>query len=148
VIVPSAGHYSPSKFALEAMSEAMAYELAPHGVEVCVIQPGGYPTKVWVNRNKLAKQLKDRLSPEETAAYPELVSRMGGEDGGGRNADPLDVPKAIAEIAAMPPGTRPLRRAVHPGYRPQEAINKVSAETQLAWLGNSPFGPWIKAVHD
>lgn len=148
VIVPSAGHYSPTKFALEAMSEAMAYELAPHGVEVCVIQPGGYPTKVWVNRNKLAKELKERLTPEQAAAYPELVARMGMEDGGGRSADPLDVPKAIAEIAAMAPGTRPLRRAVHPGSKPQEAINKVSADTQLAWLGNTPFGPWLKAVHD
>lgn len=148
VIVPSAGHYSPTKFALEAMSEAMAYELVPHNIEVCVIQPGGYPTKVWVNRNILAKQLKDRLSPEEAAAYPALVSRMGAEDGSGRSADPMDVPRAIAEIAAMPAGTRPLRRAVHPGGKPQEAINKVSAETQVAMLGNSPFGPWVKAVHD
>lgn len=148
VIVPSAGHYSPTKFALEAMSEAMAYELAPHGVEVCVIQPGGYPTKVWVNRNKLAGELKDRLTPEQAAAYPELVARMASETGGGRTADPLDVPKAIAEIAAMPAGKRPLRRAVHPGNKPQEAINKVSRDTQLAWLGNSPFGPWVKAVQD
>lgn len=148
VIVPSAGHYSPTKFALEAMSEAMAYELVPHNIEVCVIQPGGYPTKVWLNRNVLAKQLKDRLSPEEAAAYPALVSRMGEEDGSGRSADPIDVPRAIAQIAAMPAGTRPLRQAVHPGGKPQEAINKVSAETQVAWLGGSPFGPWVKAVHD
>lgn len=148
VIVPSAGHYSPTKFALEAMSEAMAYELAPHGVEVCVIEPGGYPTKVWVNRNILARELKERLAPEQAAAYPELVARMGTEDGGGRNADVNDVPRVIAEIAAMPAGTRPLRRAVHPGNKPQEAINRVSAETQVAWLGNSPFGPWIRAVHD
>ena len=148
VIVPSAGHYSPTKFALEAMSEAMAYELVPHNIEVCVIQPGGYPTKVWVNRNALAKELKDRLTAEEAAAYPALVQRMGLEDGSGRSADPMDVPRAIAEIAAMPAGTRPLRRAVHPGSKPQEAINKVSAETQVAWLGGSPFGPWVKAVHD
>lgn len=148
VIVPSAGHYSPTKFALEAMSEAMAYELVPHGIDVCVIQPGGYPTKVWVNRNKLAAELKERLSEEELAAYPALVARMGEEDGSGRTADPMDVPRAMAEIAMMEQGKRPLRRAVHPGAKPQEAINKVSAETQVNWLGGSPMGPWIKAVHD
>jgi NAD(P)-dependent dehydrogenase (short-subunit alcohol dehydrogenase family) len=148
VIVPSAGHYSPTKFALEAMSEAMAYELVPHNVEVCVIQPGGYPTKVWVNRNQLASELKSRLTEDQAAAYLALVHSMGKEDGTRRSADPMDVPRAIAEIAAMPAGTRPLRRAVHPGMKPQEAINKVSAETQLAMLGNSPFGPWVKAVHD
>lgn len=148
VIVPSAGHYSPTKFALEAMSEAMAYELVPHNVEVCVIQPGGYPTKVWVNRNQLASELKSRLTEDQAAAYPALVNSMGKEDGTRRSADPMDVPRAIAEIAAMPAGTRPLRRAVHPGSKPQEAINRVSAETQVNWLGNSPFGPWVKAVHD
>lgn len=148
VIVPSAGHYSPTKFALEAMSEAMAYELVPHNIEVCVIQPGGYPTKVWVNRNVLAKELKGRITEDQAAAYPALVSRMGLEDGSGRSTDPMDVPRAIGEIIAMPAGTRPLRKAVHPGPKPQEAINKVSAETQVAMLGNSPFGPWVKAAQD
>jgi hypothetical protein len=104
---------------------------------------------VWVNRNKLAKELKARLTAEEAAAYPAFVSRMGEEDGGGRTADPMDVPRAIAEIAAMPAGSRPLRRAVHPGFKPNEAINKVCAETQVAWLGASPvMGEWVKAVHD
>ena len=148
VITPGAGHYCATKFALEALSEQLAYELVPHGVEVAIIQPGGYPTKVWVNRNRNNLALKARIDPERAAAYGAMVAGMGTEDGSGRSADPLDVPRAIAEIAAMPAGTRPLRRAVHPGNKPQEAINRVSAETQLAWLANSPIGPWIRAVHD
>ncbi len=148
VIVPGSGHYSPTKFALEALSEAMAYEVVPHGIEVCVIQPGGYPTKVWVNRNGYSGALAKRADAERKAAYPAMVARMGTEDGSGRSADPMDVPRAIAEIAALPAGKRPLRRAVHPGAKPQEAINAVSAQTQLAMLGNSPLGPWVKAVHD
>lgn len=148
VIIPSGGPYSATKFTLEALSEQAAYELVPHGVEVCIIQPGGYPTKVWSNRNRYNLELKGRIDAERAAAYGSLVERMGTETGGGRSADPLDIPKAIAEIIAMPAGRRPLRRAVHPGNRPQEAINTVSAETQLAMLGNSPFGPWVKAVHD
>ncbi len=148
VIVPSGGPYSATKFALEALSEQLAYELAPHGVEVCIIQPGGYPTKVWSNRNRYNQELKGRIDAERAKGYADLVTRMGTETGGGRNADVLDVPRAIAEIAALPAGRRPLRRAVHPGAKPQEAINRISAETQVNWLGNSAFGPWIKAVHD
>lgn len=148
VIVPSGGPYSATKFALEALSEQLAYELAPHGVEVCIIQPGGYPTKVWSNRNRYNLELKGRIDAERAKGYADLVARMGTETGGGRNADVLDVPRAIAEIAALPAGRRPLRRAVHPGAKPQEAINRVAAETQVNWLGGSPFGPWIKAVHD
>jgi len=58
------------------------------------------------------------------------------------------VPQAIAEIAAMPAGTRPLRRAVHPGEKPQLEINRVCRETQLKYLGKMPFGEWAKAVYD
>ncbi|MEM8697299.1 MAG: SDR family oxidoreductase [Pseudomonadota bacterium] len=147
VIVPGAGHYSATKFALEAMSEQMAYELVPHGIEVTVIQPGGYPTQIWVNRNRYTGNLRERTTEERLQAYPALVERMGTEDGSGRDTDPMDIPRAIAEIIAMPAGSRPLRRAVHPRRIPQEAINRVSAETQVAWLGESGFGPWIRAVH-
>ncbi|WP_366048319.1 SDR family oxidoreductase [Sphingorhabdus sp. EL138] len=148
VILPGGGHYSATKFALEAMSEQMAYELAPHGVEVTIIQPGGYPTDVWRNRNRYTGELLARADEERKAAYAMFTSRMGTEDGSGRSADIFDVPRAIAEIIAMPAGSRPLRQMVHPVAKPQEAINKVSAETQRAWLGNSPYGPLIKAVHD
>lgn len=148
VIVPNGGHYSATKFALEALSEQMAYELVPHGIDVTIIEPGGYPTDVWRNRNRYTGALKARLDAERATAYPAVVARMGTEDGSGRSADPMDVPRAIAEIIALPAGQRPLRRAVHPGPKPQEAINEVSAGVQVQMLGSSPYGPWVKAVHD
>lgn len=148
VIVPGGGHYSATKFALEAMGEQLAYELVPHNIDVTIIQPGGYPTRVWVNRNALTAALKDRTENGRLDAYPAFTTGMGREDGSGRTADPLDVPRAIAEIIALPPGKRPLRRAVHPGNKPQEPINKVSAEVQVAWLGGTALGPLVKAVHD
>ena len=148
LIVPGAGHYSATKFALESMSEQLAYELVPHGIDVTIIQPGGYPTKVWVNRNRYTTALRDRTPDEIKGAYPELVARMGTEDGSGRNTDPLDVPRAIAEILAMPSGKRPLRRAVHPTFRPQEGVNAAMATAQVDFLGRSPLGPWVKDVHD
>lgn len=148
VIVPGGGHYSATKFAVEAMSEQLAYELVPHGIEVTIIQPGGYPTNVWVNRNAYTGALRERSDPALLAAYEPFTKGMGTEDGSGRSADPLDVPRAIAEIMAMPAGKRPLRRAVHPGNKPQEAINRVSAEVQQAWLGGGPLGPLVRAVHD
>lgn len=148
VIVPGGGHYSATKFAVEALSEQLAYELVPHGIDVTVIQPGGYPTKVWVNRNAYTGALKARSEAALLDAYAPFTRGMGTEDGSGRSADPLDVPRAIAEIMAMPAGKRPLRRAVHPGNKPQEAINRVSAEVQVAWLGGGALGPLVKAVHD
>lgn len=148
VILPGGGHYSATKFALEALSEQLAYELVPHGIEVTIIEPGGYPTEIWQNRNVYNTELKNRADDVHKDGYPALVSRMGNEDGSSRSADPMDVPNAIAQILAMPAGTRPLRKEVHPGRKPQIAINELTAKVQVEWLGGSPLGPWIKAVHN
>ena len=149
VIVPFGGHYSANKFAVEAMFEQLAYELVPHNIDVTIIEPGGYPTEVWVNRNVYTGALKERAAEIHKAGYPQVVAAMGTEDGSGRSADTLDIPRAIAEIVAMPAGTRPLRRAVSGSAIPQTEINRVSAETQIAWLGRSErIGPVVRAVHD
>ncbi len=148
VIIPGFGQYSATKFALEAMSEQMAYELVPHGIDVTIIQPGGFPTNIWRNSNKNGQALRERTDQALMAAYPELTAGIGRRDGSGQTTDPMDVPRAIAEIMAMPAGERPLRRAVHPIARPQEGINAVSAKTQVSMLGNSQLGPWVKAVHN
>ncbi|MEC8771973.1 MAG: SDR family NAD(P)-dependent oxidoreductase, partial [Pseudomonadota bacterium] len=73
VIVPYAGHYSATKFAVEAMFEQLAYELVPHNIGVTVIEPGGYPTKVWVNRNRYSQELKARAEQEHLDGYPQIV---------------------------------------------------------------------------
>ncbi len=146
VIAPSYGMYSPSKFALEALSEGLAYELVPHGVDVTVIEPGGYPTMIWKNANENSLALLARSGETHTEGYPALVERLGQRTGGG-STDPMDVPRAMAQVIAMPAGTRPLRRAVHPGSKPQLPINDLTAKVQVGWLGESGFGPWVKGVH-
>ncbi|WP_379546864.1 SDR family oxidoreductase [Qipengyuania sp. DSG2-2] len=148
VILPFTGHYSATKFALEAMSEALAYELVPHNIEVTIVEPGGYPTKVWVNRNRYASELKARAEQKHLAGYPAAVERMGTEDGSGRTADPMDIPRLIAKTIALPAGTRPLRAPVSGGRMAQLAINEATRDAQLSWLGGSAYGPLMRAVHD
>jgi NAD(P)-dependent dehydrogenase (short-subunit alcohol dehydrogenase family) len=148
VIIPGFGLYSSTKFALEAMSEQMAYEVAPFGIDVTIIQPGGYPTKIWYNQNIPSAALKARLPEDIDKAYPHFTKGMGKREAGGGDADPMDIPRAIAKAIATPKAQRPLRIALHPVARPQEAVNKVSAEMQIAVLGDSPFGPIVKGVLD
>ncbi len=148
VMLPNFGQYSPTKFALEAMSEQMAYELVPHNIDVTIIEPGGYPTQIWQNANILTQALLERAEQKHLGGYSAAIEQLRNRSNDGGTTDPMDVPNAMAQLIAMPPGTRPLRRPVHPGPKPQLAINRVSAETQVGWLGDSAYGPWVKAVHD
>ncbi len=164
IIMPGGGIYSATKFAVESMSEQIAYELAPHGIEVTIIEPGGFPTGIGANRARLTSALAERIEPRHAAGYPEMVAQMRTKPSalpsgpamqqamarayGGTAPDPMDVPRAIAEIAAMPAGTRPLRRPVHPGAKPQLEINRVSTETQRALLARGPYAQWAAGVLD
>ena len=149
LIIPAFGMYSPTKFALEAMSEQMAYELVQHNIDVSIVQPGGYPTKIWDKQRPLSAALKSRLTEDQLSAYPLMTAGMGADRGsGGGSTDPMDIPRAIATMIAMPSGSRPLRKEVHPGSKPQIPVNEVSAKQQLAWLGDSPYGAAMKAVHN
>lgn len=146
VVIPGIGHYCGTKFAVEAMFETMAYELAPFGVEICIIEPGGYPTKVWENGVRYGNDLLSRVDPERQSAYARHIAMAQSMFKGGSDTDPMDVPRAIADIIAMPVGSRPLRRPVHPNTKATDAVNAVSSQVQAAVLGSGPFAPWHKAV--
>ena len=148
VIIPTLGQYSPTKFAFEAMSEQMAYEVASQGIEVTIIEPGGYPTEIWQNAGVLTEELLDRASPELIDAYSAMIEAIRARENGGGDTDPMDIPRTIAEIIAMPAGSKPRRRAVHPDVKPEQFINFASARTQRTILSRTGFAEAAKAVLD
>lgn len=44
---PLAGHYTGAKHALEALSDALRVEVASRGVQVILVEPGGFKTNIW-----------------------------------------------------------------------------------------------------
>jgi NAD(P)-dependent dehydrogenase (short-subunit alcohol dehydrogenase family) len=63
------GIYSASKFALEGLSEAVAHELAEFGVDVTIVQPGGYWTDLYTAMDTATPlpeydALRDRLAAQ------------------------------------------------------------------------------------
>jgi len=148
MIIPNIGMYSATKFGVEAMFESMAYELAPHGVDVTIIQPGGYPTKIWDNGRRYFTELQERTNDELKNGYAVHLQLAQGLLQGGGSTDPMDVPHAIAEIVSMPAGARPLRRPVHPNTRGSSAANAAMAQIQASVLGAGPYASWHKSVTD
>lgn len=111
MVIPGFGLYPATKYAVEALSEQSAQELSRFSVDVSIIEPGGYPTAIWAKSRKRTAELVARSSTGLREAYGMGESSVWGSDGG--STDPMDVPRAIAEIIAMPAGSRPLRRPVN-----------------------------------
>jgi NAD(P)-dependent dehydrogenase (short-subunit alcohol dehydrogenase family) len=59
VAIPFQAFYSASKFALEGLGEALAYEVAPFGIAVTLVQPGNVRTDFTANRKMAASQGDD-----------------------------------------------------------------------------------------
>jgi NAD(P)-dependent dehydrogenase (short-subunit alcohol dehydrogenase family) len=69
---PITGAYHASKFALEALSDSLRIELAPFGVRVVVIEPGGSPTAIW---DKGERHAASALADSHMEAYRPLNQR-------------------------------------------------------------------------
>jgi NAD(P)-dependent dehydrogenase (short-subunit alcohol dehydrogenase family) len=148
IVFPNIGVYCATKFGVEAMFETLAYEIAPFGVESTIIQPGGYPTKIWDNGRRYVADLMERADAERKDAYAAHTQMAQGLMTGQYSTDPMDVPRAIAEIFALAPGKRPLRRPVHPNTQASSAANGAMAQIQANVLGNGPYKDWHAAVVD
>lgn len=148
ILIPNLGMYCATKFGVEAMFETMAYELAPFGVEITIIQPGGYPTKIWENGTQYVDALLSGVDTERANAYDGHLQMSRGLLNGQYSTDPMDVPHAISEIIAMPAGKRPLRRPVHPNPAAMTNANAAMAQIQAAVLGQGGYRSWHAAVTD
>jgi NAD(P)-dependent dehydrogenase (short-subunit alcohol dehydrogenase family) len=74
IVSPFAGAYAASKFALEAVSDALRRELVRvgAGVRVIVIQPGAVQTPIWETARERAVILAEGYPPQAHVHYPRL----------------------------------------------------------------------------
>lgn len=73
---PFLGAYAVSKFALEAVTDAMRAELRRAGVAVSIIDPGAVQTPIWEKSLAAADQLARDVPPEALALYETEMNAM------------------------------------------------------------------------
>ncbi|QKW49114.1 oxidoreductase [Streptomyces buecherae] len=117
---PAAGLYGASKFALEGISEALQGELAPLGVHVTIVEPGGFRTDFLSGSSM-------RVEPASIADYAAgagPVRKALAEHDGRQPGDPAKAAKAIVDITEV--AEPPLRLQLG-----ADAIERVEAKLEL-----------------
>ncbi|HEX4903040.1 MAG TPA: SDR family oxidoreductase [Acidimicrobiales bacterium] len=105
---PFAGIYAASKHAVEAISEALHFELGLSGIRVHVVQPGQFPTALGANTTTAAAFTPSAAGYWQLAEA--LEANVKGLAGGGAPPDPGLVARTIADLVEDP--LAPLRTPV------------------------------------
>jgi NAD(P)-dependent dehydrogenase (short-subunit alcohol dehydrogenase family) len=109
IATPFLGPYNASKFALEAVTDALRQELRPFGVYVVAIEPGAVATPIWDKGRASAEQATARMPAEGVELYSAGIEalRRGITQAERAGVPPLEVAKAVAHaLTASRPKTR------------------------------------------
>src|SRR5467141_333213 len=129
VVLPSAGFYCASKFALEALAEAYSYELAAQGIESVIVEPGQYETPVFGNTVTAA----DEARTSTYGAAKEIPAKINAaHSSSAGNAQ--DVADAVLRIIETPAGERQMRYLVSRVSLGVDQINALSKRVQTSVL--------------
>jgi NAD(P)-dependent dehydrogenase (short-subunit alcohol dehydrogenase family) len=104
--LPMNALYCASKFALEGWAESLVHELAPHGVQIALVEPGGHRTRFAANAQWGARSIAgDSIEQRQRDALDMMRERMLARAG----KDPAAVVNAVlrlVESKRMPLRTR------------------------------------------
>ncbi|MFB7656221.1 MULTISPECIES: oxidoreductase [unclassified Streptomyces] len=117
---PAVGLYGASKFALEGISEALHGELAPLGVRVTIVEPGGFRTDFLSG----ASIQVEPAAIEDYAVGAGPVREALARNDGRQPGDPVKAAKAVVDVA----------EAAQPPLRLQlgaDAVERVEAKLDL-----------------
>ena len=106
---PFVGAYGASKFALEALTDALRLELAPWSISVSIVEPAAVATPIWEKATKTADAILEALPPEALVLYGEAIqaARERSAQSEKNAIDPLEVARAVEHaLMAAKPRTR------------------------------------------
>ncbi len=148
IVLPFAAPYTSAKYAVEGLAESYRYELASTGVDVVIVEPGGFGTNFMANMVPAADEARI-ASYGPLAEVPQQFWGGLGHMLEAENApDPQDVADAISRLIETPAGSRPLRTVVDPmsGGEGPTVINQTTDQVQEQMLSAMGMGDLV-AVH-
>ena len=92
---PGFGPYAMTKHALEAMGKAMRAELAPQGIDVCLINPAPYNTGF---NDRMADSMWEWFNDSSINAPATEIHKMVGQMVTTNQMDPIEVVNRLVEL--------------------------------------------------
>jgi len=136
LVFPYFGVYCASKFALEAYTESLRYELKPLKVDVSIVEPGPFPTNLL---NSGPKE-DDNIALEtygEMIEVPSAMLQNFGEFFKNDNApNPQEIADSVLDILETNKGDRPIRKVIGIDYGTNE-LNDSKAPIQANHIKNN-----------
>jgi NADP-dependent 3-hydroxy acid dehydrogenase YdfG len=133
VTFPFFGLYGASKFAVEALTDSLRYELSQLGIEVALVQPSAFPTNMYES----AMQPHDTNRVQSYGAVGEIPATMFAEFMAmfaSENApNPQEVARSISALVEAPKGQRSDRTVVGSPFGADQ-INAFVAPVQFSVL--------------
>ncbi len=129
VTFPFFGIYGASKFAVEALTDSLRYEVSQLGIDVVLVQPSAYPTPFYENVQQPADT--DRVAAYGTvgeipgAIFKHFMTTFQAPDAPNSH----DVAEAIVKLVALPKGSRPARTVVGAAFG-SDTVNAQTAPVQ------------------
>jgi NAD(P)-dependent dehydrogenase (short-subunit alcohol dehydrogenase family) len=129
VTFPFFGIYGASKFAVEALTDSLRYEVSQLGIDVVLVQPSAYPTPMYAKVQMPADA--DRAAAYGAvgeipgAMFKHFMTTFQAADA----PNPHDVAEAIARLVTLPKGRRPARTVVGAAFG-SDAVNEQTAPVQ------------------
>jgi short-subunit dehydrogenase len=126
VTFPFLGIYGASKFAVEALTDSLRYEVSQLGVEVVEVQPSAYPTNFFTGSQtpadtEVTKSYGD-IGHIPDAMFKSFMARFEGKDA----PNPHDVAEAVARLVAQSKGSRAARTVVGAAFGSDKANEDVA----------------------
>jgi NAD(P)-dependent dehydrogenase (short-subunit alcohol dehydrogenase family) len=109
VTSPFIGPYSASKFALEAITDALRVELLPWGIDVSIIEPGAVATPIWRKSLDAAEKTAKNFPPQASDLYGSSLKAFTNavEKAAATSIDPNIVARAVVHaLTTRTPKTR------------------------------------------
>jgi NAD(P)-dependent dehydrogenase (short-subunit alcohol dehydrogenase family) len=107
--MPFIGAYAISKFALEAMTDALRVELAPWGIEASIVEPGSVKTPIWEKSRQHSGEMARGISHASRELYHRQYEAMRGAAAkeAAEGIPAAEVARAVAHaLTAATPKTR------------------------------------------